>query len=102
MCFVVEGKFTNSAPANPVNDCTCSHQGNFEPSHIAQTENEKSSSILAQVGLDAQLCTQGQSLLMVLVMLGQLLNLAKLRVNRLGLDYGWCNLFSWELHGKAD
>ena len=42
MCFVVEGNFTNSAPANPVNDdCTCSHQGNFEPFHIAQTENEK-------------------------------------------------------------
>ena len=70
MCFVVEGKVTNSAPANPVNDdCTCSHQGNFEPFHIAQTGNEV---ILAQVDLDAQLCTQGQSLLMVLVMLGQL------------------------------
>ena len=47
MCFVVE-------PANPVNDCTCIHQGNFEPSHIAQTENAKSSSILAHVDLDAR------------------------------------------------
>ena len=77
-------------------------QGNFEPSHIAQTENEKSSSILAQVGLNAQLCTQRQSLLMVLVMLGQLLNLAKLRVDRLGLDYSWCNLFPWELAKLID
>ena len=97
MCFVVEESLQILHQL-----ITCSHQGNFEPSHIAQTENEKSSSILAQVGLDAQLCTQGQSLLMVLVMLGQLLNLAKLRVDRLGLDYGWCNLFPWELAKLID
>ena len=62
MYLVVEGNFTNSAPAVSVNDCTGSHLSNFEPSHIVQTGNEKSSSIACS---DAQLCcTWGQNSLM--------------------------------------
>ena len=60
MYFVMEGNFTNSAPAIPsVNDCTGSHSSNFEPNRITKTGNSsdcyKSNSIVACACSDTEL-----------------------------------------------